>query len=160
MFKLIRRGRRMGSAWRCSGGGMVGRPMVCALLVGLGTQGWGQGDASTRTFYVSPAGRDAWSGRLAAPNPERTDGPFASIPRARDAIRRLKERQPAPGPITVQVRGGQYFLDAPIRFGPEDSGTDQGVISYVAYPGEVPELIGGRRLAVGTLPAPGRPLTF
>lgn len=160
MFKLIRRGRGLGAPWDCLVNRAKEWPARSALLVGLMAPVWGGAGPSGQTFYVSPAGRDAWSGRLAAPNPERTDGPFASIPRARDAIRRLKERQPAPGPITVQIRGGQYLIEAPIRFGPEDSGTDQGAISYVAYPGEVPELIGGRRLAVGTLPAPGQPLTF
>ena len=36
-------------------------------------------------FFISKDGRDSWSGRLAAPNAEKTDGPFATIVRARDA---------------------------------------------------------------------------
>jgi hypothetical protein len=38
-------------------------------------------------LYVSPDGNDAWSGTLAAPNAARTDGPFASLERARDGVR-------------------------------------------------------------------------
>jgi len=38
-------------------------------------------------FYISPAGNDGWSGRLAEPNAARSDGPFATIARARDAVR-------------------------------------------------------------------------
>ncbi|MBR6481517.1 MAG: hypothetical protein IKT12_07415, partial [Thermoguttaceae bacterium] len=33
-------------------------------------------DTVPASFYVSPDGSDAWSGRLAAPNTEKTDGPF------------------------------------------------------------------------------------
>ena len=39
------------------------------------------------TFFVSTDGNDSWSGRLVAPNAAKTDGPFATIARARDAIR-------------------------------------------------------------------------
>ena len=42
--------------------------------------------ASDDTFYVTPKGDDVWSGRLAAPNAGRTDGPKASLAGARDAV--------------------------------------------------------------------------
>ena len=45
---------------------------------------------NARVFYVAPNGRDAWSGTLAEPNGAGTDGPFATLARARDAIRQLK----------------------------------------------------------------------
>jgi len=111
-----------------------------------------------RFLYVSPAGKDSWSGRLAAPNPEGSDGPFASISRARDAIRALRAKAPV-GPITVQLRGGSYCLDGAVTFGPEDSGTEHAPITYAAYPGETPELIGGRRLN-GHRVASGGIITF
>src|SRR6056297_2047047 len=44
-------------------------------------------DATEADYYVSPQGSDTWSGRLAEPSPQRTDGPFASLARARDAVR-------------------------------------------------------------------------
>ena len=42
----------------------------------------------TDEYHVSPRGNDAWSGRLSDPNA--TDGPFATLERARDAIRALR----------------------------------------------------------------------
>ena len=50
-------------------------------------------------FYVATNGNDAWSGTLAEPNAARTDGPFATLERDRDAVRPLK------GGVTVWVRG-------------------------------------------------------
>ena len=46
-------------------------------------------------FYVSTDGNDRWSGRLSEANDTKTDGPFASLKRARDAIRQLECRQVA-----------------------------------------------------------------
>ena len=37
-------------------------------------------------FFVAPNGRDSWSGRLAVPNADGTDGPFATVERARNAL--------------------------------------------------------------------------
>ena len=41
-------------------------------------------------FYVSPKGNDNWSGTLADPNKDKTDGPFATIKKAKDAVGKLK----------------------------------------------------------------------
>jgi len=99
------------------------------------------------TFYVSPSGNDSWSGRLSAPNAERTDGPLASLAGARDAIRRWKAR---PGwvaePIRGQIRGGTYYVAETIAFTPDDSGTKDAPISYEAAPGEKPVLCGGKKI--------------
>ena len=76
-----------------------------------------------KVFYVSPLGNDAWSGKLAEPNRAGTDGPFATLTRARDAIRAMPARQPLRKPVTVYVRGGVYTLNATLVFLPEDSGT-------------------------------------
>jgi len=93
-------------------------------------------------LYVSAKGNDGWSGRQAAPNAEGTDGPFATITRARDAVRRLKQAAKLPASITVWLRGGRYFLSEPLLFGPEDSAP----VTYAAYPGEEPILDGGTRI--------------
>src|SRR5689334_8543500 len=45
------------------------------------------GEGRMLDLYVAPDGDDRWSGRLAAPNAARTDGPFATLERARDALR-------------------------------------------------------------------------
>ncbi|MFQ6131813.1 MAG: right-handed parallel beta-helix repeat-containing protein [Armatimonadota bacterium] len=96
-------------------------------------------------FYVSTKGNDAWSGRRATPNKAGTDGPFATLTRARDALR--TERREADRPYTVRIRGGVYRLDEPVVFAPEDSGTEQGPVAYVAYGRERPIFSGGRAIA-------------
>ena len=42
--------------------------------------------AAHADFFVSPQGNDDWSGRLAEPNKD--DGPFATVARAQQAVRR------------------------------------------------------------------------
>ena len=103
-----------------------------------------QQSAGTRLF-VATDGNDRWSGRFPSPNAGKTDGPFATVVGARDAIRKLKARGLA-APVTVMVRAGTYYLTEPIRFEPQDSGTKQGPIRYTAYPGDKPVLSGGRRI--------------
>ena len=97
-------------------------------------------------FYVATDGDDGWSGKLAAPHADRTDGPFATLVRARDAIRETKAGQPLDAPVTVLVRGGKYYLDETLVLGSEDSGTRECPITYQAYPGEKPILSGGRKV--------------
>ncbi|MFH0797550.1 MAG: right-handed parallel beta-helix repeat-containing protein [Candidatus Omnitrophota bacterium] len=99
---------------------------------------------TTLTFYVSPVGDDGWSGKITQPDQVRKDGPFASVARARDAIRQIKAAGQLSQPIAVQIRGGLYNLREPLVFTPQDSGTAQTPIIYEAYPNEVPVLSGGR----------------
>ena len=97
------------------------------------------------TLYVAPNGSDAWSGKLA--EPKNNDGPFASIARARDAIRQWKAAQGGlKDPVTVRIRGGRDVLDETISFLPEGSRPEQCPISYEAFPGEEPVLCGGRTI--------------
>jgi len=98
------------------------------------------------TFFVSTEGNDDWSGKLAAPNAEKTDGPFATIVKARDAIRGMKSKQPLSEPVTVMVRGGTYYLDDTIVLDQKDTGTKDCPITYMAYPGEEPVISGGRKI--------------
>jgi len=95
-------------------------------------------------LYVSPEGNDAWTGALAAPNADRTDGPFATPARARDAVRALKAQGPLAAPVTVLFRGGTYYLEAPLVFAAGDSGTEACPVTYAAFEGERPVLSGGR----------------
>jgi parallel beta-helix repeat protein len=97
-------------------------------------------------MYVSNQGNDAWSGSLPEPNPERTDGPFATVVRARDEIRKLKGNGAGNQPITVFLRGGVYFLAQPFVLGPNDSGSARGFITYASYPSENAVITGGRRI--------------
>ncbi len=98
-------------------------------------------------LYVSPNGNDSWSGRLASPNRTRTDGPFATLERARDAIRALKKQGGLPdGGVTVWLRGGTYTQLTPFELTAEDSGTPQSPITYSAYRNEQVRLVGGKRV--------------
>lgn len=117
-----------------------------AALLTLGTMLLGSAICQA-DFFVAPNGDDAWSGTLAEPNDEKTDGPLASLEAARDAVRRLKEAEPRQGPIRVVVRGGTYRLTEPIVLEPQDSGAKESPILYTAAPGERPVISGG--VAIG-----------
>lgn len=97
-------------------------------------------------LYVSTEGNDSWSGRLAEPNEDRTDGPFATIAKARDAVREMKHAAKLAGPVTVWLRDRHNFISEPLVFRPEDSGP----VTYAASPGETPLMNGGKRIYKGT----------
>ena len=97
------------------------------------------------TLYVSTVGNDQWSGRLSEPNTAGTDGPLATVQKARDAIREAKAAKGGlTRPATVLLRGGVYRQAEPIVFATVDSGTKQCPITYRAYPGEKPVISGGQ----------------
>ncbi|MHB8995546.1 MAG: right-handed parallel beta-helix repeat-containing protein [Armatimonadota bacterium] len=118
------------------------RTCLCLLLM-LGT---GVCTAQT-TFYVATAGNDEWSGTVASPNRARTDGPFATLSRARNAIRELKAEGPLSAKVQVLVREGTYFLTEPLVFSGGDSGTEQAPVSYAAMPGQKVSLRGSQPIA-------------
>ena len=91
---------------------------------------------SKADFYMSPGGNDAWSGRMPEPNSEETDGPFATLPRARDAVRKLKSRDPERD-VTVLLRGGLYPIAETVFFDLRDS-REKGKTIFAAYPNEEP----------------------
>ena len=71
-------------------------------------------------FCVSTDGNDMWSGSLPQPNADKTDGPFATLARARDAARGVSDANDEG--VVVNVSGGVYELEAPFELRPEDSG--------------------------------------
>jgi hypothetical protein len=87
-------------------------------------------------FYVSPVGNDSWSGKLAQPNAAKTDGPFATVHRAKDAVRLIKNGLYRD--IFVMIRGGEYNLKTTETFTAEDGHYDAYKVRYMAYPGEHP----------------------
>ncbi len=103
--------------------------------------------AQTLKFYVAPNGNDEWSGRLPTPNAKRTDGPFATLHRARDAIRELKRQGKFPkNGVIVEIRGGVYELSTPIELTAEDSGLPNAPVVYRAHKGETVRLLAGKRV--------------
>lgn len=103
--------------------------------------------AAPLALYVAPNGNDRWSGTLATANPGRSDGPFATLERARDEIRKRKAVQALPQGATVLVRGGDYELARTLDLTAADSGTPAAPVSYRAYPGERVSLFGGRAIS-------------
>src|SRR4051794_23104377 len=65
---------------------------------------------NAQIFHVATNGRDDGAGRESAP--------FATIARARDAVRAQKLKS-----ATVLIHGGVYRLTEPLTFTAEDSGT-------------------------------------
>ena len=55
-------------------------------------------------FYVATNGNDNWSGTLAEPNISKTDGPFATLSRAQEAVRELKANVYKPKNTPVETR--------------------------------------------------------
>ena len=97
------------------------------------------------TFYVSLSGNDSWSGKLSEPKSDNTDGPFATLQKARNAIRHIKEGGPLPrGGVIVYIRGGIYSISETFKLSAEDSGTEDAPIIWRAYPDEDVHFNGGR----------------
>lgn len=96
----------------------------------------------TADFYVATNGSDDWSGTVSEPNAERSDGPFANLERARDAVRKLVKR-PSKN-VLVLIRGGTYRLKETVVFDLQDSRQGDSTVTYAAYPGETPVFSSGR----------------
>jgi len=90
-------------------------------------------------FYVASDGNDT--------HPGTKERPFATLQRAAEEIRRLKQRDGLPaGGVVVNIRGGQYKVAETFELGSADSGTEPSPIVYRASAGEVPIFTGGVRL--------------
>lgn len=100
-------------------------------------------------LFVAPHGNDASPGTQAKP--------FASLERARDAVRELKKAGPLKEAVNVWLRDGVYRLSKPIVFTPGDSGTAGMPVTYASVAGETAVLSGGVRLAGTWTRTPGKP---
>jgi hypothetical protein len=120
---------------------MIARLIILGGILLTSLPGWSAEPLAD--IYVSTAGKDKWSGRLAEPAADGTDGPVATLERARLQVAQLRRRQPGRDrPVLVSVRGGVYYLDQPLSFGPEDSGTERSPTIYKAFGDERPVLSG------------------
>lgn len=112
--------------------GVDARVAVCAGLM------FAAAFASATTLYVSPKGDDGWEGSRARP--------LATLQGARDRIRQCRVQGAREEAYEVLFADGEYALDAPVEFTPEDSGAAGAPIRYAAERGARPLFFGGRRL--------------
>lgn len=89
-------------------------------------------------LFVAPDGDDRGPGSSARP--------FATLERARDAVRTLKETGLAAGGVAVTLRPGEYRRTTIFSLGPEDSGTKDSPVVYRAQRPGTAVLYGGARL--------------
>lgn len=94
------------------------------------------GLASGADFFVSPTGLDTQDGTKAKP--------FATLERARDAVR---TRKGAGGKVTVWLRGADYLRTNALELSPADSGTARAPVIWSAYQNEKVRLLGGQVLS-------------
>ena len=92
--------------------------------------GIGETTAGRTSFWVSPAGDDSGPGTATLP--------FATLQRARDAVRALPTAVREHHDITIYLRDGQFRLEQPLTLGPQDSGRGGHDVIYRAAPGEHP----------------------
>ena len=101
-----------------------GKPVAILLLAASAWVGHAQ------PYFVSPSGKDTNPGTLAAP--------FATLERAQLAARQKRGE--------VFLRGGTYYLPAPLVFTAADSGAKDAPLVFQNYQHEQPVISGGIRL--------------
>lgn len=107
------------------------RTVAGALMLGASL-------ATAAEFHVAPTGNDTNAGTAAKP--------FATLERARDAVRELKKAEPLSERVEVKVHGGTYSLSREVHFGPDDSGTAECPITYTGVGNEPVIFDAGRRI--------------
>lgn len=89
-------------------------------------------------FHVSPRGDDAAAGSAEAP--------FATLTRARDAIRELRKKAALPGPARVLLHDGVHEITQTLELDVVDGRSDGQPVTYEAAPGARPRLVGARKV--------------
>ena len=100
----------------------------------------GNASAAAGEFFVSPAGQDT--------NPGTAEKPFATLERARDAVRQLRQADGKPlGGATIWLRAGDYLRTVALELSAADSGTAETPVVWRAWQDETVRLLGGRTLS-------------
>lgn len=91
-------------------------------------------------FHVAPNGGDA--------NPGTAEKPFASLEKARDAIRAAKAANSGKlkEAVNVVLHGGDYVLTQTFELTPQDSGEKGKPVCYIAAKGETPVITSARAI--------------
>ncbi|MBI2298089.1 MAG: right-handed parallel beta-helix repeat-containing protein [Armatimonadetes bacterium] len=127
-------GRRPPASGRPQGSPLRRIAVLATILCGLGAA-----NSAPATFYVAAGGSDA--------NPGTAAQPLASLERARDAVRALKQAGPLPaGGATVRVRPGLYPVTRTLSLDAQDAGTADAPVVYRADGPQPTVLIGGRAI--------------
>ncbi|MCB1125099.1 MAG: right-handed parallel beta-helix repeat-containing protein [Verrucomicrobiae bacterium] len=117
-------------------------PLFATVLLGLGPV------VSAVDFHVAPSGSDQNDGSV--------DRPFATLVRARDAIRRLPAKDRAGEPVNVLLHAGRHRLSGPLVLEPQDSGSARAPVTWSAYRGERAVIDGGREIGGWEVQSNGR----
>jgi hypothetical protein len=114
------------------------RCLLFAITLVLASQAGieAKSNAADATFYVATNGRDTNQGTKKRP--------FETLARAKEAVKAARQR--GKKPITVLVREGTYYQAEPLVFGPQDSGTANAPVSWLAESGKVVTISGGQKL--------------
>ncbi|HEV7350824.1 right-handed parallel beta-helix repeat-containing protein [Telluribacter sp.] len=107
---------------------------ACLLLI---SQAWAT-PTDTLNLYVSPGGKDSQTGL-------RPNQAWGTLARAHAAIRNMRRKGEIKGPVKVSVAAGEYYLEKPLLFTHEDSGTEVSPVTYTSYNGRV-LIHGGRKI--------------
>ncbi|MDZ7619056.1 MAG: right-handed parallel beta-helix repeat-containing protein [Patescibacteria group bacterium] len=110
-------------------------PVLLAVL--LAAAGASALPAAESTWFVSPGGRDDWSGRPATATADGSDGPLATLAKAVERARQEGNEQAR----RIVLRAGEYYFEQPVELGPADS-----KLVVEAAEGEQAILHGGRPL--------------
>jgi hypothetical protein len=103
--------------------------LVASLLLSMAL--WWTSSSGATEFYIAPVGNDQDTGTR--------DRPFATLTRARNAVRELEKNSP----VDIILREGVYYLAESLQLDPRDSGTRQAPITWRAAGGEKVVLSGG-----------------
>jgi len=94
-------------------------------------------DSNIAVVFVSPDGNDNWSGTI--PDAKRTNGPFATFERARDAVRAIMQNHTNQFErAIVYMRGGVYQRSQSFELTELDRNTQ-----YLPWKDEVVRIVGG-----------------
>jgi len=104
-------------------------------------------DKCPTQLFVSPSGNDSRSGKNATV--AGNDGPFLTLERARDEVRKLKRsKQILKGGIAINLIGGIYSLSKSFELNSDDGGTESQPIIYRAWKDVDVRLLGGKKLTL------------
>jgi len=95
---------------------------------------WANAAIAATTYYAAPGGSDT--------NPGTGAQPFKTLAKARDAVRNVNALMTED--IVVNLRGGAYVFQEPLRFDARDSGNGGHKVVYKAVEGEMPVISGGK----------------